>query len=657
MKKFNVLLILFITLILSFSVNAQLFISDNSYVFNKGALVYVTTDVELQGDVDVNLVPSNFYLRNEGQLLQGGTVANGSNKGTGQLSVFQDGTSNNYGYNYWCSPVGVAAAAIGNNVFSLNPVIRRATSVTGFDIPNYITSSYNGFTTNAGLTISAAWIYKYTTSSDYSQWSYVGPTGTVNSGLGFTMKGVTGDDNTPGIGEASLNNPIGAGGINDNQRYDFRGKPNDGIISIPVLAPTGGTQYPNSTLTGNPYPSAINLNYFLLENSGYTVNYTTGVYNFIGGPTQLINGNAYYWEHIKPANTHNLTGYVGGYGYYSPNGVTANSPGSYNNPSWNTYNIDGSVNTTFPGAGVPYKRMFCPIGQGFMVQGFVNGNALMKNIYRAFVKEGAGNNSEFERNASTTSSVDGENWQAIVNVANVDYTQFSKADVPQIKIHTVINNQSTKENTLAFNPNTTDGFDVAMDVISYESNPPVDAYFSIAGYSNPFVITTLAFGIDKRIPFTLKAETASIFKVNVGNLINFSASDNIYLFDGQTGIYHDIKNGFFEISLPVGTHSNRFEITFTNTALSVDTNVSNIFNIVQNNINQVILVSNPKSIEVKSVGLFDITGKLIFKKVNLGVKTTYEFSTTGLSDGVYLVKLYDVYGKSISQKIIVEKVK
>ncbi len=645
------------TLILSFNANGQLFIKDNSYIFNKGSLVYVTNDVELQGDVDVNLVPSNFYLRNEGQLLQGGTVANGSNKGTGHLSVFQDGTSNNYGYNYWCSPVGVGAVAAGNNVFSLNPIIRRPTSVTGFDVPNYITSSYNGFTTNAGLTISAAWIYKYSTSSDYSQWSYVGPTGTVNSGLGFTMKGVTGDDNTPGIGEASFNNPIGAGGINDNQRYDFRGKPNDGIISIPVLAPTLGTQYPNSTLTGNPYPSAINLNYFLLENSGYTVNYTTGIYNFIGGPTQVINGNAYYWEHIKPANTHNLTGYVGGYGYYAPNGVTANSPGTYNNPSWSTYNIDGSVNTTFAGAGVAYKRMFCPIGQGFMVQGYANGNAVMKNIYRAFVKEGSGNNSEFEKNSSTSSSVDGENWDAIANVAGVDYTQFSNAQVPQIKIHTILNNQSTKEITLAFNPNTTDGFDVAMDVISYESNPPTDAYFSIAGNSNPFVITTLAFDINKRVPFTLKAEDTSTFKINVGDIINFSGSENIYLFDVQTGIYHDIKNGFFEINLPVGTYTNRFEVTFINSALSIDNSALMNFSIVQNNTNQLLSISNPKSLDVKSVGLFDITGKLIFKKINLGVKSTYEFSTSGLSDGLYLVKLNDINGKSIGQKIIIEKVK
>jgi hypothetical protein len=39
--------------------------------------------------------------------------------------------------------------------------------------------------------------------------------------------------------------------IGSAQRYDFRGKPNDGTIDIPVLLD-------ELTLTGNPYPSALN---------------------------------------------------------------------------------------------------------------------------------------------------------------------------------------------------------------------------------------------------------------------------------------------------------------------------------------------------------------------------------------------------------------
>lgn len=86
---------LFISCIL-FSVNsvfAQLYVKD-TYIFNQGAMVYVKDYVEL------NTATSFIYLRNEGQLLQGSTVLGGLNRGVGSLSVFQEGTANNYGYNY-----------------------------------------------------------------------------------------------------------------------------------------------------------------------------------------------------------------------------------------------------------------------------------------------------------------------------------------------------------------------------------------------------------------------------------------------------------------------------------------------------------------------------------------------------------------------------
>lgn len=606
-------------------------------------------DVELQSN-------SNIYLRNEAQLLQGGTVLNGSNKGQGTLSVFQEGTANNFGYNYWCSPVGVpvSSSSVNNNfhVNGVSGVIKRPISKTAFQTPSFV-SGYDGYTDNSELQISSFWIYKYKALESYSSWEHVGTTGFVEPGLGFTMKGIEGDDTTTGIGEATFNNRP----LFDDQRYDFRGKPNDGDINIEVLAPTVGTQYPNSTLTGNPYPSAINLNYFLLENSGYTINYTTGVVSS-GGSNHVINGNAYFWEHQKPATTHNLAGYVGGYGIYAPNNVNANSPGTYANAPWNTYTLDGSVNVSGTSSGTNlYKRMFTPIGQGFMVQGFANGNAVMRNKYRAFVKEDVLNNSEFERVSSVSNVVDVNNWNEIPNVAGVDYTLFSKLEVPQIKIHTILNNQYTREVILAFNPNTTDGFDVAMDAVSNGSSLPNDAYFSITGNNNPFVITTLPFDVSKRVPFTIKSGGTSTFKINVGNIINFIGSNEIYLYDGLTGIYHDIKNNFFEITLPVGIYENRFEVTFTDQALSNDNNLKNTFAIVQNNTIQTLSISNPNLLNLKSIMLFDVSGKLIFNENNLETETNYEFSTNSISDGVYIVSLKDANNKTFNQKIIVENVK
>ena len=628
--------------------NAQMYVSPNSYMFVNDAYVYVGQDINMNGD-------GALYLRKQGQLLQA-TAGASSNQGTGILSVFQEGTSNNYGYNYWCSPVSFNDVAIGNTGF-FSTQLNRPTSVTTAS-PATITSysTLDGSTTNTSLSIAGRWIWKYVASNQYNLggpngWQYVGNIGSVETGLGFTMKGVSGLDTTTAhpvsgnLGDGISNNP------GNNQRYDFRGRPNDGTISIAVDNSSG--MYSNKTLTGNPYPSAINLNLFLLENSGYTVNYSTGSYSFSGSP--VINGNAYFWEHRKTAASHVLVTYEGGYGTYAPNGPTAFDPGTYTAATWNTYNADGSLNTTGATSGGVYERMFTPVGQGFMIQGFTLGSATMKNLYRTFVKEGLASYSQFER-STQNATVGNENWEEIPNVANVDYTQFSKKQVPQFKIHTVMNDQNTRETAVAFNDNATDGFDFALDAISPEANLPRDSFFPIDG-DKKFVINTLPFGIDKKIPVAFKADIPTKFNVSVKELINFDASQAIFMHDKLTNEYFDIKNSYFEITLPIGLTTTRFEITFKNETiiLSTPSEVAGAFQVYQNNELEMLTIFNSLQKDITSLTLFDVSGKIMLNKSNLGTSEKYEISTSVLNTGVYVVKLITAENETIDKKIIIDK--
>lgn len=621
--------------------HAQLHVSSGSFVYVQNQYVTVTQDVNLAANGDI-------YLRDESQLLQK-TSGVSANTGLGSLSVFQEGTSNNFGYNYWCSPIGVPSASPLNSNFGIT-LLKRPDGVSPISFSpggQTTTTSNNGTTTNSLLTISSRWIYTLTTANQYSSWNFIGAGTTIAAGQGFTMKGVSGTDNTSVLGVQ--NNPT------NNQRYDFRGKPNDGTIGIPVVSDPG-PNYTNSTLTGNPYPSAINLNLFLLENSGHTINYGLGTATFVGSP--IIDGAAYFWEHEKPGTTHVLANYVGGYSSYVANNGPF-SPGTYANEPWTTYNSDGTPNTSSTGFGVNYYRMFSPVGQGFIIKGVVptpSPDAQMKNDYRVFVKEGGmTTNSEFERNATNENSTDtNENWPAIPNLTGTDYTQFSKAQIPQIKIHTILNNQFTREIVLAFNPNANDGYDFAFDAASQELNLPTDAFFPIVD-NKQFVISTLPFEITKRIPFAVKASSESNFRVLVGNLINFDMAENIYLYDKQTTIYHDIKNGFVDFTLPAGNVTDRFEITFLNETLSATDNTNYNFDVIHNNENKKLSISNPNLLNVKSVSLFDITGKLIFNKEQLAAEPSYEFSTSGLSDSVYIVKINTAENKEISKKVLIFK--
>lgn len=616
--------------------NAQLFVKDGSYVFMTNQYMTVMQDVNLNNT-------GNFYLRNTSQLLQKGSGTS-VNSGTGKLSVFQEGTVNNFQYNYWCSPVGTGAAG---NSFGVNLLHRPTGLITSTPAQIVLPSNYNGTATGGAggtMQIASYWIWKFVSLSPvYANWQYVGDTQTINPGEGFTMKGTSGADALV-VDADAVANKTGAG-----QRYDFRGRPNDGNISVP-------TSSGNLTLVGNPYSSAINLNQYLVEHSGRQ--YDAGGVISGGGITNVIDGTAYFWEHSKSANTHVLAGYVGGYGSYVANGPNVGTPGTWVAATWDTYNGDGTLNTTGASSGSTFKRQFSPIGQGFMVKGIAAGTSVMKNKYRAFVKEGVLNESTFERSSSATASIGGSNWDEIPNVAGIDYTQISKLPVPQIKLLAVLNDTRSVEVAMAFNPNTSDDYDLGYDGISPDvySNAPNMVYFGQNNNDKKCVITTLPFEMDKRIPIAFKCAAASNFKVRVSDVINFTDAENVYIHDKETGIYFDIKNGEFSMNLPAGENATRFEVTFRNfDVLANDNNNlgADSFEVYQNNKNAMLTIVNTLNKDVLNCTVYDVTGKLVITKKNLGKNNLIELPTNALSDGVYIVKLNTADNVSVEKKIIV----
>jgi hypothetical protein len=587
---------------------AQLYVSPNSYVFATNEVVYVKEQVEL------NAATSNFYLRDSAQLLQG-TTTNSGNSGLGSLSVFQEGSTNNFHYNYWCSPVGSSLATVGNSAFSITQ-LKDVTSLIGFNNPVILaTNNYNG--TASPLGIAPFWINKLIGSSTYASWLAVGAAATINAGEGFTMKGTSGT------------NAITVNGVQNNpgskQRYDFRGKPNDGTITIPV----GASQF---TLTGNPYPSAIDLAAFLIEQTNCT-------------------GVAYFWEQDKSVNSHYIADYKGGYGAYSP--VARGGTGVYVPATF--YSYDGSGNPgSSTGLGGAFERRFSPIGQGFLIGGVVNGSVEMKNSYRIYVKEGLANNSEFEKSTNEPRiNSEQEYLSMIKSTSGFDYKTVSIAQTPQIRLNALMNNQGVRQLALAFVPAATDGADRAMDAMSSRDSSSADVYFLIENLE--YVINVTNFDVNKKIPIGFRNTKKTIFKITVKEIINFPDVNAVFLHDKIKDTYHDIKNSFHEMELPTGINNTQFEITFKdNKTLGVDAVAKEDFFVFQNNPSKSLTVSNPNSIELATCGIYDVAGKLIFAQDDLGDQETFTFSTAGYGDGVYIVKLTTKDSKNFGKKIIIK---
>lgn len=445
-----------------FYLSSQIYVESNSYIYSNNSFIYTKQNLNLNG---------NIFLRNQSQLLQG-TTGTGSNVGLGSVSIFQEGTVNNYQYNYWCSPVGIPSLSSGNKNFGISRLFQPTGLISSSN--SIITNNLDGISNP--LTISQYWIYTFTTSNTYSQWNYIGSNNLILPGFGFTMKGTSGTDSLIVDINDGIQNNSGS-----NQRYDFRGVPNDGTITLPV---TSG----NFTLIGNPYPSSIDLNSFLLDPLN----------------SSLINGQVYFWEQV-PVNSHYLNAYSGGYGIYTPG--AGYTPAAF----WN-FDSSGNYETNLSTSGAFYERRFSPVGQGFMVKGTANGNLTMKNSYRVYRREGAITNSEFARESNS------EYFESIPNLAGIDYTQVKKGFVPQMRIHAMYNNGGIRPTTLGFDSNTTDGFDYGFDGVS-SSRESAEFYYILNDSDKEFIINVTNFDINKRIPVGFRCQAQTNFKIKVVDVL------------------------------------------------------------------------------------------------------------------------------------------
>lgn len=269
---------------------------------------------------------------------------------SGIIERDQQGTTNRFNYNYWCSPVSNPNNTTVNHGHTVSGVLRDGTD-PDTPIPLAWTNNINPPSTTNPVTLSSYWIFRFQNMTPvYANWTSAGINGLLQAGHGFTMKG--------------SNQPT------TYQNYVFVGKPNNGKITSQI-APN------NLNLTGNPYPSALDAHQFIKDN------------------INSITGSLYFWEHFETNNTHNLAGYQGGY-------AMANLVGGIKPKVPQEISQSGNSNR-IPGR-------FIPVGQGFMVYGSTSGGPIeFDNHQRAFIREDHEFSNSMFRMANSTESIQFEN--------------------------------------------------------------------------------------------------------------------------------------------------------------------------------------------------------------------------------------------------------
>jgi hypothetical protein len=452
------------------------------------------------------------------------------------------------------------------------------------------------------------------------------------------MKGVN-------LGTAPAN---GDPGSNHDQLYEFRGRPNSGTFTIDI---ENGLM----TLSGNPYPSALDLNklYWDLPDN------------------QELGTFWYYDEDRTVTGSHNYSGKPYGYGVYTvgaqdtdsdPTNGPVGNLGTYVQAPFYIYKEDGSHGGTSPGnGGNDQNKRFAPVGQGIMFVGDGNGPIHIKNSHRAFIKEGT-TGSVFQRPEGNTSITE-ENLNGGPTISGsqtaIDYR------LPQLRLYAIFDQAVTRDMVLTFYDQATDGYDRGFDGRS-PRDLKNDAYFPV-GYDNapkePYVINAVNYDVNKQIPFAFTLDKQTNIELRVKEEVK-KPYQHVYLYDSQENTYKAlaINGARVTLTLPEGVYENRFFIVFRSPYIKLDTPKTEVertelvranVTFFQNNPQHQLEIRNPEGYTIKTASVYDMSGKLVISEKNLGDDNKYSFYTGNLSDGVYLVKLMTSDDVSIDYKAIV----
>ncbi|MCY1487619.1 PA14 domain protein [compost metagenome] len=388
----------------------------------------------------------------------------------------------------------------------------------------------------------------------------------------------------------------------------FAGAPNNGQKTLDIKI--GATL--KSNLIGNPYPSAISADKFYEANKG------------------VIKGTFYFWTHnIAVSST-----------------PDANGVYNYNPASYISYNATGATGigetnncTTCGNTSANKHKGNIASGQGFFVEGKVNGTIVFNNAMRVAQ---TGTNDQFLRTSNPT--------RPVTQSSEEEAGEEQPTAIEKHRLWLNITNAAGAYNEIlvGYIDGATNNLDDAYDGMTYASGT---ALYSMLD-ANKLVIQgrALPFSNTDVVPLGFMAATAGDYSIGIESVDGLFEDQKVFLVDRLTGTVHNIKNDRYTFTTAAGTFNSRFEIRYVNESLGVDTPVVDA--------NDIVVYKNGGQIAIKAdhftidnVQVFDLTGKEIFTKKGIN---SNEFTTTGINVGTQVVvaKITLDNNVTVSKKVI-----
>lgn len=381
----------------------------------------------------------------------------------------------------------------------------------------------------------------------------------------------------------------------------FIGVPNNGTISVPITTSRNALY-----LLGNPYPSALDADAFLLNNP-------------------VLEGTLYFWTHNTNIGTNVSNPGSGVYAYsgddyasYNLTGGAATSTGV----KAGSASIPGAINTAIPSGKIGS-------GQGFFAGTKTSGSVNFTNSMRVGVGLISGDNSQFFKFSSSKTLEVVEKNRVWLNLSN--------------------NEGAFKQLLIGYVTGATNEIDSRYDGESFDGNKFVD-FYSISN-DRKLVIQgrALPFDEEDKVSLGYKTNIEGAFTIAIDQVDGLFQAQYVFIEDKVLNVFHNLKKEPYIFNTAKGVFNNRFVLSYTSKTLS---------NKEHNKLENAVLVSN-KNKEIKiistvdsidSVCVYDIMGKQIYKKSKVD---SNQLLIHNLVPGnrILIVEAVLKNGERISQKI------
>ncbi|WP_395049928.1 T9SS sorting signal type C domain-containing protein [Flavobacterium sp.] len=381
----------------------------------------------------------------------------------------------------------------------------------------------------------------------------------------------------------------------------FTGTPNNGPYPVSVFKD-------KSSLLGNPYPSAIDANTFLNQNTG------------------VLFGTLYFWTHNTAiqdaANIIDGSAGSGAYAYTSNDYAIYNATGG----TAATQPDKDALGNSYP-SSVPTGNIAA--GQGFFATAKATGQVMFNNTIRI-----ANNNSQFykTRNPKTKTAIEKNRiWLNLTNTQG-----------------------AFKQTLVGYITDATNDYDDRFDGESFDGNEFVDFYSVNQDKNLTIQGRALPFDENDEVPLGYRTTINGDFTINIDQVDGSITNQAVYIEDKLTNTVTNLKSENYSFNTVAGTFNDRFVLCYKDNSTAKTLATAN-FN---SQANKVLVSNKNKQIKINSfaetidkVTIYDVLGRQIYQKDKVN---SNELSIANLvsSRQTLIVKTVLQNGSTVTDKII-----